>query len=370
MNQTSKKSWWDRLYVYFDQRMDIGRFLREPMPEGINWLYTLGGLTFILFCMQVVTGILLALYYRPSPETAYESVRRINSQVSFGWMIRGMHHWGANAMILVMMLHMVRVFFCGAYKPPRELNWITGVFLLFITLGFGFTGYLLPWDQVSYWATTVGTEVAGAIPLIGKWLLPLIRGGPEVSGETLTRFFAAHIIILPLAATLVLVIHFFLERYHHLTPPPWIENEKAGAEQGEPFYPNHVVRELMEFFLVFGVILILIAFFPPDLRPKPDPTTTPEHIKPEWYFLAMYQFLKLFPEKMPVLSQIPVLKDILGEGRAFSILLQAFAALLLLLLPFIDRNPEKHPRKRPWATGIAALVIVATVALTIRGFYP
>jgi quinol-cytochrome oxidoreductase complex cytochrome b subunit len=177
-------------------------FLRK-VPK-VNWFYTLGSATLFLAVNQAVTGILLTIYYVPTPDHAYDSVQYITTQVAMGWLIRGMHHWGASAMIVTVVLHMLRVIFYGAYKYPRELTWISGVVLLLIVVGFGFTGYLLPWDQKSYWATTVGTRIAGTPPIIGDYLLRIMRGGPELSAVTLARFFGTHVWVLP--ATLALLI--------------------------------------------------------------------------------------------------------------------------------------------------------------------
>jgi quinol-cytochrome oxidoreductase complex cytochrome b subunit len=237
----------DKLYSWFNERIDVNQVLgwflsasgliyggldrrlefkdalekalKKPVPKHVNWSFCFGGMTFFLFIIQAVTGILLTLYYRPTPEGAYESVRHITNHVTFGWLIRGIHHWGANAMIMLIFLHMARVYFYGAYKTPRELNWIAGIGLLGITLAFGFTGYLLPWDQVSYWATTVGSEIAGAIPIVGGTLLLMLRGGESVTGETLTRFFAAHVIILPLVTIILLAFHFLMIRRQGISGP-------------------------------------------------------------------------------------------------------------------------------------------------------
>ena len=183
-------------------------FLRK-VPK-VNWFYTLGSATLFLAVNQAVTGILLTIYYVPTPDHAYDSVQYITTQVAMGWLIRGMHHWGASAMIVVAVLHMLRVIFYGAYKFPRELTWITGVALLLIVVGFGFTGYLLPWDQKSYWATTVGTRIAGTPPIIGDYLLRIMRGGPELSAVTLARFFGTHVWVLPATLALLIGVHLYL----------------------------------------------------------------------------------------------------------------------------------------------------------------
>jgi quinol-cytochrome oxidoreductase complex cytochrome b subunit len=183
-------------------------FLRK-IPKT-NWLYTLGSATLFVAVNQMVTGILLTIYYVPSPDHAYDSVQYITNQVSMGWLIRGLHHWGASAMVVLSVLHMLRVIYYGAYKFPREVTWLTGVFLLLVVLGFGFTGYLLPWDQKAFWATTVGTRIAEVTPVIGPYFLRLMRGGEELSAITLARFFGAHVWVLPAVLLILLAIHLYL----------------------------------------------------------------------------------------------------------------------------------------------------------------
>lgn len=183
-------------------------FLRQ-IPK-VNWFYTLGSATLFLAVNQAITGILLTIYYVPTPDHAYDSVQYITTQVAMGWLIRGLHHWGASAMVVVVVLHMLRVIFYGAYKYPRELTWITGVVLLLVVIGFGFTGYLLPWDQKAYWATTVGTRIAGTPPIVGDYLLRIMRGGPDLSAVTLARFFGTHVWVLPATLALLIGVHLYL----------------------------------------------------------------------------------------------------------------------------------------------------------------
>ena len=183
-------------------------FLRK-IPH-VNWFYTLGSATLFIATLQIVTGILLTIYYVPTPDHAYDSVIYITTQLPAGWFIRGLHHWGASDMVILTALHMLRVFFYGAYKYPREVTWLTGVVLLLVVVGFGFTGYLLPWDQKAYWATTVGTRIAGVAPGVGEWILRIMRGGDDLSAVTLARFFGAHVWVLPGALLTLIVIHMYL----------------------------------------------------------------------------------------------------------------------------------------------------------------
>lgn len=198
---------------WFDERLGWRRvwegiFLRK-IPK-VNWLYTLGSATLFMVILQGVTGILLMIYYVPSPDHAYDSVQYITTQVPAGWLIRGLHHWGASVMVILSVLHMLRVIYFGAFKYPREITWFTGVFLLLVVFGFGFTGYLLPWDQKAYWATTVGTRIAGVGPIVGEWLLRIMRGGGELTAVTLARFFGVHVWVLPAALLIFTSIHMYL----------------------------------------------------------------------------------------------------------------------------------------------------------------
>jgi quinol-cytochrome oxidoreductase complex cytochrome b subunit len=211
------------IYGPLDKRLNIRdaleKALRKPVPKHVNFYFCFGGITFFLFLIQVVTGVLLSLYYKPSVENAYQSVQYIMNEVSLGWLVREMHAWSANLMILAVFLHMMRVFIYGAYKKPRELNWIVGVLLMMVTLTFGFTGYLLPWDQLAYWASTVGTQIAAEVPVIGKYLLWVMRGGEGVTGATLSRFYAVHVIILPWIMGGLLISHFLMVRRQGISEP-------------------------------------------------------------------------------------------------------------------------------------------------------
>lgn len=202
-----------RLADWLDERLAWRQvwetiFLRK-IPK-INWFFTLGSATLFVAANQAITGILLTIYYVPTPDHAYNSVQYITTEVTAGWLIRGLHHWGASAMVVLTLLHMLRVIFYGAYKYPREITWWTGVGLLLIVIGFGFTGYLLPWDQKAYWATTVGTRIAEVTPVVGNWILRVMRGGEELSAVTLARFFGVHVWVLPATLALLLLTHLYL----------------------------------------------------------------------------------------------------------------------------------------------------------------
>lgn len=202
-----------KLFEWLDERLNLrgiyDTVLDRKVPK-VNWWFTLGSASLFLCLMQGLTGMFLTMYYVPDPDKAYDSIEFIMNGVAFGWLIRGIHHWGASLLVLIVFLHMLRTFFFGSYKYPREITWLTGVGLLLLTLGMGFTGYLLPWNQKAYWATTVGTEIAGTVPLIGDFILKVLRGGMDISGVTLARFFSAHIWLLPALVVALLGIHMYL----------------------------------------------------------------------------------------------------------------------------------------------------------------
>ena len=318
----------------------------KPLPPHVSWLHTFGSLSIFLLVNQIVTGILLMVYYRPTTDQAFESVRFISTKVAFGWLIRGLHSWGSTLMVILLLLHMARTFFMGAYKKPRELTWVVGALLFGAVLVFCFTGYLLPWSQLSYWATTVGTEAAGAIPAAGPALKRLLLGGDAVSQETLLRFYVTHVIVLPWVVVGLVVLHLVFVRVQGLATLEPVGREAPAGRGWRPFYPDHVLKEAFLFSLFLGFLLSLVVLRPPELGEKADPLQTPAHIKPEWYFLPTYQLLKYFPA-------------LLGLLIAF------VPPLLLVVWPFLDRTPERHPRRRKLsvAFGIAGLALAVAMGL-------
>jgi quinol-cytochrome oxidoreductase complex cytochrome b subunit len=224
MEAPVRGDFWTRVGDWFDERFDVRislqSFLKKPVPKhAIRWYFCLGGLAFALFVIQAVTGILLSLYYRPTTQGAYDSILFIMNNVRFGWLIRSIHSWSSTLMIAMVILHMLRVFLTGAYKKPRELNWVAGVLLLLVTMAFGFTGYLLPWDQKALWGSTVGSEILGVVPVIGEMLLGLLRGGPDITGLTLTRFYGVHMLVLPAVMLVLLLVHFIIIRRQGISGP-------------------------------------------------------------------------------------------------------------------------------------------------------
>ena len=331
----------------------VARKKEIPLHRHTVWYY-FGGMTLFLFAVQVVTGIMLLLYYRPSAENAFESVQFIVTEVQFGWLIRSIHSWSANLLIATLFIHLFSVFFLRAYYRPREMTWVSGVVLLFIAICFGFSGYLLPWNKLAFFATKVGTEIAGVVPVIGHPVLRFLRGGDDVTGATLTRFFGFHVAVLPASATVFLAIHVLLVQLHGMSVPPSLKKQEVRKMK---FIPNFLLRDLIGWILAIGVLAALAALFPWELGEKADPfAPAPAGIKPEWYFLFMFQTLKLLPAKILVF-----------DGEVLGIMAFNIVALLLFVVPFVDRDPENKRRRLIFnVIGVAALLYI--VVLTIVGY--
>ncbi len=349
----------DALTSWLDERLSISTLValarKKEVPRHRHsiWYY-FGGMTLFLFTVQVVTGILLLLYYRPSSENAFESVQFIMTEVKFGWLIRSIHSWSANLMIATLFIHMFSVFFMRAYYPPREITWISGVLLLFIVICFGFSGYLLPWNKLAFFATKVGTEIAGVVPVIGRPMLRFLRGGDDVTGATLTRFFGFHVAVLPAMATVLIGVHVLLVQMHGMSVPPSIAEKSVKKVK---FIPNFLLRDLIGWILAIGVLAALAALFPWELGEKADAfAPAPAGIKPEWYFLFMFQTLKLIPAKIGRF-----------DGEVIGIMAFNFIALLLFVVPFVDRSPKNQRRRLVFnLIGIGALLYI--VGMTIFGY--
>ena len=255
---------------WLDERLDLdgilAPFRHKTVPtHKLSYWYFFGGITLFLFVIQVLTGILLLLYYRPGANEAFESVQYIMTRVQFGWLIRSIHSWSANLMIFTAFAHMFSVLFLKAYRKPRELTWVTGMLLLFLVMGFGFSGYLLPWNKLAFFATTVGTQMAGEIPIIGHPIMIFLRGGPQVTGATLIRFFGFHVAVLPGLVVVLISIHLFLVQRQGMSVPPkveakWAENPSLRREM--KFFPNFMLREMMAWYVAIGTLGVLAALFP------------------------------------------------------------------------------------------------------------
>jgi cytochrome b6 len=323
-----------------------------PMHHHSIWYY-LGGMTLFLFFVQVASGVLLLLYYRPAPESAFESVRFIVAHVPFGWLIRSVHAWAANLMVGAAFAHLFSVFFLKAYRAPRELTWVSGCLLMALTLAFGFSGYLLPWNELALFATKVGTDIVGATPVIGHWLRFVLRGGEEVGGATLTRFFGFHVALLPLLVTFLLLVHLALVQMHGISEP--IGASKTARHM--PFYPHFTLRELLVWLAVLGVLVALATFLPWELGHKADPfAPAPEGIRPEWYFTFMSQTLKYLP---PTIAGI--------EGEKVGILAVATVGLLLFVVPFLDRRAARG-LPSPLLSLAGAIVIAFALTMTLLAY--
>jgi cytochrome b6 len=326
-----------------------------PVHSATMWYY-FGGITLFLFTIQVLTGMLLLLYYRPSPSEAYESVQFIMTKVEFGWLVRSIHSWSANLMIVTAFIHMFSVVFLHAYRRPREITWLSGIALLGLVLAFGFSGYLLPWNSVSYFATKVGTDMAAAVPVVGHYITRFLRGGEDVGGGTLTRFFGFHVAVLPGITTVLLLVHILLVQKHGMSVPPWIK-EKVNLPQMR-FFPNFLLRELMAWYAALGVLGSLAALFPWDLGEKADPfAPAPAGIRPEWYFLAPFYTLKLIPSHVWKI-----------EGELLGLLGFGLLALWWVALPFWGTTREGTSRVR-LVTGAGVVLLAYLATFSVLGYW-
>jgi len=350
---------------WVDERLDLSEVRHFVAEKGVPvhaqkiWYY-LGGMTLFLFVVQVFTGILLLLYYRPSANEAYESVQFIVTQVQFGWLIRNVHSWSANLLIGLAFAHFFSVFFLKSYRKPRELTWVSGILLLFLMLGFGFSGYLLPWNELSFFATKVGTGIAGAVPVVGHFTLRLLRGGDDVTGATLSRFYGLHVAVLPALASALVALHLLFVQRQGMSVPLSVEKKLKPGERLRqmPFFPNYILRDVLAWYVVIAVLAALAAFYPWELGTKADPfAVVPAGIRPEWYFLAMFHTLKLVPS------------HVLGfEGERLGVFAFGAAALFLVLVPFLDRRASRGEPSRLF-TVLAAIGLAYLVVFTIIGHY-
>ena len=369
---------------WLDERLGAGKafkaiFLRH-IPIGVNWWYSLGSAALFIFILQVVTGTLLAMNYVPSPDHAYDSIRYIMSEVTSGWFVRGLHHWGATAMVAIVILHLVSVFVMGAHRYPREVIWLFGVGLLLVTVGFGFTGYLLPWDQKAYWATTVGTNMIGTVPGVGPALLQLVRGGTDVGAVTLTRFYAMHVMLFPVTITLLAAVHFVLVIYHGVSVSPGLwhrgvpgsetdagANTDAGAgtkeayqeryasfkAKGPYFWPDLIAEDLRVALVLFLILIGLSVLVGVPLDERADPTDTAYIPRPEWYFMGLFELLKYFPGALEWVGVV---------------LVPSLLVVLLLATPWLSRGAERRPLKRPVGMAVLSVVLAGSVFLTVRAY--
>ena len=329
--------------------------LDEPIPGGASWIYVFGSATLFLFGLQALTGMFLAIYYAPTPDHAYDSVQFIENQVTFGWFVRGLHHWGASGMIIAVGLHMLQVFLYGAYKPPRELMWMVGVLLLLIVLAFAFTGYLLPWDQTAYWATQVGINMVGTVPLVGDFLIKVLRGGETLGALTLSRFFAVHVLFLPAVIVTGIALHMLILR--RVGPAgPW--DERKAASRRETFYPRQVYMDAVVMLCVFLGLAALATWVPFPLADKANPSDTSFVPVPEWYFLFYYELLKHIhgPFEPLVTWVLPIV-----------------FVLIVLFWPLLDwKKTVRAPASRPIGMTLGAvflLIVFSLLGVSLKNLY-
>ncbi|MCW5937492.1 MAG: cytochrome bc complex cytochrome b subunit [Fimbriimonadaceae bacterium] len=326
-----------------------------PLHNQTAWYYW-GGISLFCFLLQAVTGVLLMVYYRPGPE-AYESVRQLTYEIHFGWLIRSMHVWAASAFLLSVFIHMFTVYFMRAYRRPREIGWWSGILLLLLGLTFGFSGYLLPMDDLAFFATKVGLEVPASIPLIGQPIADLLRGGLEVTEFTVQRFFALHAVVLPLLYLPLLGVHLWLVQKHGNALPPSEEEKPESERKSMPFFPNFLAKDLAMWLITLNVIALMAAAFPWQLGPMADPLApAPVGIKPEWFFMSPYAVLKLLGNLFPGMA-----------GEAIGMTLFTLGLVLWALVPVFDNKHENGTRGRQ-ATYFGIFVVAVLILTTMWGY--
>lgn len=340
-----------RFFEWLDRRTGIDSLLHEaldePIPGGARWAYVFGSVLLFLFISQTITGIFLALYYVPSATSAHTTVAYIVKEVTGGSFLRSLHAYGSSAVVIVVFLHLTQTYLYGAYKGRRELLWISGCFLLGLMLAMAFTGYLLPWDQKAYFATTVGTNMASDIPFVGTWLKRFMRGGDEMGTLTISRFFVAHVFILPGVLIAFIASHIYLFRKAGAAGPP-SEDPVAPKLPTERFYPKQVVMDTVVALIMILILGSIAHFLPMELGPKANPADTQYVPRPEWYYLPIFQWLKYWRGPYAIIGII---------------IIPAITAALLVLVPFIDRRLERRPWRRPFSVGVFALILAGFVGM-------
>ena len=340
-----------RLYRWFDRRTGIGSLLHEaldePIPGGARWAYVFGSVLLFLLISQTITGVFLALYYVPSADRAHTTVAYIVKEVTGGSFLRSLHAYGSSAIVIVVLLHLTQTYLYGAYKGRRELLWISGCALLALMLAMAFTGYLLPWDQKAYFATTVGTNMATDVPLIGTWLKRFMRGGDEMGTLTVSRFFVAHVFLIPAVLIAFIAAHVYLFRKAGAAGPP-SEDPVNPRSPTQRFYPRQVVMDTVVALVMILILGSLAHFMPTELGPKANPADTQYIPRPEWYYLPIFQWLKYWRGPYTIIGIIVI---------------PAITAALLVLVPFIDRRLERRPWRRPIGVSIFLFILAGFVGM-------
>lgn len=357
-----------RMWKWLDDRSGLSALVRpllsHPVPPGATWWYVFGSATLFLFLLQVVTGIALATAYVPSAEGAYDSLQFITNEAAFGSLLRGLHEFGASAMIVLIGLHAIQVFLFGTYKYPRELNWLTGVVLLAVTLAMGFTGQLIRWDQDGLWSVLIAANMAGRTPLIGRQLANFLLAGDTVGATTLSRFFSFHVFFIPALIFAFIGIHIYLVLRNGISEPPAAgkpvnpatyrhEYEAMLAKEGMPFWPDAAWRDVLFGVAVIGVVFLLaLVVGPSQLAARPDPSNINASPRPDWYFLWIFAALALLP----------------GAVETYAILIAPLlAGVVLIALPLVFNRGERHPLRRPWAVASVLLIVMMVGTLWIAG---
>jgi len=330
--------------------IDFFRHKSVPQHRHAAW-YSVGGIVLFFFAVQIVTGILLMVYYRPSQP--WQSVQRLVNEVPYGNVVRSVHHWAANLMILAIFVHLFSTFFLKAYRPPREGTWLTGLGLLGLVLAFGFSGYLLPWDDLSFFATRVGISELEKAPVVGAWIANLARGGDDVTIDTIGRFYPLHVVVLPLLVLGLVGVHLLFVQLQGMSAPDGYLALPPEQRKSVSFFGDYLFAEIPVWLLMGALLAFLATFFPRGLAPEADPTApAPPGIKPEWYFLSQYQALKLFPGKFELLGMV-----VLG-----GIPMLAFA------LPFFDRAIPTNERGRN-VIGLGFMALMGLIGMTLWGWW-
>ena len=350
------------VYQWVDERLGISDVVklatkkRVPEHKHSFWYYW-GGVTLFFFIVMCLSGVLLLLYYRPG-ESAYESVRQITYEIKFGWLIRSIHSWAANLMILSAFVHMFSAFFMNAYRAPREFTWWSGIVLLLLSMTFGFSGYLLPMDDLAYFATKVGLSIPAVVPVVGPWISDLIRGGPEITSFTVSRFFALHVVIMPALFIPLLMFHLALIQKNGMSMPESEFDKPESERKSIAFFPNFAMKDLGVWLVALNVLALLAAVFPWSLGAAADMLTpAPVDIHPEWYFMSSFQALKIFGGIFP---------GVTGEFVALGVF--QLGLLLWFLVPFFDPTTKGGLRAR-LTTYFGLLTIAILLVTTIWGYW-